>query len=371
MSPRELKDAQNRATLLNEAIEQNLSLSEIRKRIKSLSSPFHSTPSPGIQLQSLTRRLNKSKLWDKQPKQWKKVQKWLDKIESILSETENEEINPLSQEEFSSQPSEGIVETLENNQDALVNQLASDEKTRLKEEVEKASNPNFQQSNFDNHEVLSNEFDSELTIEEGRRQEADKNLNQEGVSHNPEILVNPQVNSDETLLLETEQNKASENSQQSEQPNLFSFDDHILSQNETNHESTNGVGRKTEEVLSNNSQETILSKPITDTGNNQQPDPLDGGNIGARSGDTTIDEPTSSLTEFSDTIETFSIKSEKTIDFSISKEMGLTDKQLAEQLRCNPTTCYRWRTGQSTPRGKSANVLKKWEVRGDRWYQKS
>ncbi|MEA5536785.1 ParB/RepB/Spo0J family partition protein [Crocosphaera sp. XPORK-15E] len=308
-----LKNDESRASLLNEAIEHNLSLSEIRQRIKTINH-VSETPSTHTQLQSLTHRLNKSKLWEKQPKQWKKIQQWLDKIESILSETENEEINPPSQIS-SSQPSGGIVDPLENSQDTLVNQLASEEKILLEEEIKEASHQNFQQSTEDNHQVLSNQFDNELKVEEGKRQEADKNLNQEGTSHNPEILVNPQVNSDETFLLETAQNSAHKNGQQSQQPDLFSFDNHVFSSNETNHEPTNQLNRKTEEVLSNNSQETIRSKPITNTVSNQQPDPLDGGNIGFVSPDATIDdEQRSFLTEFSNTTEILPIDSENTID---------------------------------------------------------
>ncbi len=51
---------------------------------------------------------------------------------------------------------------------------------------------------------------------------------------------------------------------------------------------------------------------------------------------------------------------------------GLTDRELAEILKVNPSTVYRWSTGETEPRNKEhAAMIDKYEVRGDRWYPKT
>jgi ParB family transcriptional regulator, chromosome partitioning protein len=82
-----VKDEQQRKKILEEALDQNLSLVQIKEKIKALSTEDNSTPSPSTQVKTITSRLNRSKLWEKNPKKWKQVQNWLEKIENLLEET--------------------------------------------------------------------------------------------------------------------------------------------------------------------------------------------------------------------------------------------------------------------------------------------
>ena len=77
-----LKDPQQRQDLLAAAIRDNLSLRQIRERIQALSVPPLNSPKKRIT--SLTHRLQKSQLWEKDPKKWQRVQNWLGKIEKLL-----------------------------------------------------------------------------------------------------------------------------------------------------------------------------------------------------------------------------------------------------------------------------------------------
>jgi ParB family chromosome partitioning protein len=86
-----LKDEEARGELLEEAIAQNLSLTQIRARVNELmakvqedSSPIQITPQR--EMTDIYQRLKKSELWKKEPQKWKKVQGWLKKIESLLEE---------------------------------------------------------------------------------------------------------------------------------------------------------------------------------------------------------------------------------------------------------------------------------------------
>jgi ParB family chromosome partitioning protein len=82
-----VKDEQQRKNILEEAVTQNLSLVQIKEKIKALSTKDNSAPSPSTQVKTITSRLNRSKLWEKNPKKWKQVQNWLEKIENLLEET--------------------------------------------------------------------------------------------------------------------------------------------------------------------------------------------------------------------------------------------------------------------------------------------
>lgn len=82
-----IKDEQQRNNLIDEAVTQNLSLAQIKEKIKALSSEDDSVPSPSTQVKTITSRLNRSKLWEKNPKKWKQVQNWLQKIENLLEDT--------------------------------------------------------------------------------------------------------------------------------------------------------------------------------------------------------------------------------------------------------------------------------------------
>jgi ParB family transcriptional regulator, chromosome partitioning protein len=82
-----VKDEQQRKKILEEALDKNLSLIQIKEKIKALSTEDNSVPSPSTQVKTITSRLNRSKLWEKNPKKWKQVQNWLEKIENLLEET--------------------------------------------------------------------------------------------------------------------------------------------------------------------------------------------------------------------------------------------------------------------------------------------
>lgn len=81
-----LKDEETRQQLLAEAIEKNLSLTQIKERIKELQPPPEQLITPQTQLKETYRRLNKSKLWEKSPKKWKRVRDLLKKMEALLEE---------------------------------------------------------------------------------------------------------------------------------------------------------------------------------------------------------------------------------------------------------------------------------------------
>ncbi|MGD2184329.1 ParB/RepB/Spo0J family partition protein [Lusitaniella coriacea] len=82
-----VKDPQTRADLLEAAIASNLSLSQIKERIKALVPPASKpTPSsPKGQFEATARKLRAAKLWEN-PKKWKKAQTLLDKLEALLEE---------------------------------------------------------------------------------------------------------------------------------------------------------------------------------------------------------------------------------------------------------------------------------------------
>lgn len=82
----QLKDETIRKQLLNEAQRENLSLTQIKERIKELQSVPQHQDTPQTQLRDTYHRLNKSKLWEKNPKKWKRVITLLQKMEAILEE---------------------------------------------------------------------------------------------------------------------------------------------------------------------------------------------------------------------------------------------------------------------------------------------
>ena len=84
-----VKDETQRAELLEESIQNSLSLTQIKERIATLK-PSPDLLSPKNQLQTLTRRLNQLKLWEKDKKTWKKVEGLLGKIEMMLTDVETE-----------------------------------------------------------------------------------------------------------------------------------------------------------------------------------------------------------------------------------------------------------------------------------------
>lgn len=81
-----IKDSTQRQSILNDAIEQKLSLAKIRNRIKSISP----TNSPVLEQQSLTERLTrlakqikKTKAWS-DPRKEKQIQALLERLEKLL-----------------------------------------------------------------------------------------------------------------------------------------------------------------------------------------------------------------------------------------------------------------------------------------------
>lgn len=79
-----VKDEVQRQTLLEEAIEQELSLNQVRERIKDLS-PEQDTTSPKIKVESLSRQVIKAKLWEN-PKKWKQALILLAKLQALATE---------------------------------------------------------------------------------------------------------------------------------------------------------------------------------------------------------------------------------------------------------------------------------------------
>jgi ParB family transcriptional regulator, chromosome partitioning protein len=79
-----VKDDEARQSLLEEAIEQDLPLSQIRQRIKAIQFRCE-IKSPSSQIEDTTRRLRAAKPWEN-PKKWKRVQALLEKLEFIIEE---------------------------------------------------------------------------------------------------------------------------------------------------------------------------------------------------------------------------------------------------------------------------------------------
>lgn len=80
-------DEQQRNNLIDEAVTKNLSLTQIKEKIGAFATNDDSVSSPSTQVKTITSRLNRSKLWAKNPKKWKQIQSWLQKIESLLEDT--------------------------------------------------------------------------------------------------------------------------------------------------------------------------------------------------------------------------------------------------------------------------------------------
>lgn len=79
-----VKDKRKRRRLLKEAIEKQMSLVQIKERIKSLCCD-PKPDSPRVEFESLTRKIAKSKLWEN-PKKWKRAQTLLAQLDALASE---------------------------------------------------------------------------------------------------------------------------------------------------------------------------------------------------------------------------------------------------------------------------------------------
>ncbi len=78
-----VKDETERQTLLEEAIAQSLSLSEIRERVKSLNPPTEPPPFAS-RIETISKLVKKHQVWD-DPKKRKKLETLLAKIEELIS----------------------------------------------------------------------------------------------------------------------------------------------------------------------------------------------------------------------------------------------------------------------------------------------
>jgi ParB family chromosome partitioning protein len=85
-----IKPEEKREEFLNQAIEENLSLSQIKERIGALTtgkqddSPPLATPQKEII--DISQRLKKAQLWKKDPKKWRKAQTLLKKLNELLED---------------------------------------------------------------------------------------------------------------------------------------------------------------------------------------------------------------------------------------------------------------------------------------------
>lgn len=88
-----VKNEADRAKLLEEAIDEDLSLNQIKERIEVLATQEDETSAshPGRALSEAYQKLKKAQLWKKDPKRWRKAQTLLRKLEELLeSEIDNQ-----------------------------------------------------------------------------------------------------------------------------------------------------------------------------------------------------------------------------------------------------------------------------------------
>ena len=83
-----IKDETQRKELLNSAISEGLSLNQIKEKITLLKKGNQlEAQSPQSQVKKISQQLSTAKLWQKEPKKWKKIQGLLNKIEALMEET--------------------------------------------------------------------------------------------------------------------------------------------------------------------------------------------------------------------------------------------------------------------------------------------
>lgn len=78
-----VKEVSSRQSLLEATIRENLSLREIRERIKALH-PEPEGQSPKASIERLSRKVIKARLWE-DPKKWKQAQSLLAKLEALVA----------------------------------------------------------------------------------------------------------------------------------------------------------------------------------------------------------------------------------------------------------------------------------------------
>ena len=101
-----LKDEAQRTELLQKAIADSLSLSQIKARLQELK-PQKEIDTPQSKIQQLGKQLSQKKLWVTDKRKWKKIEGWLNKIESLLSELDDtiDEENELTDSNPGTEPS--------------------------------------------------------------------------------------------------------------------------------------------------------------------------------------------------------------------------------------------------------------------------
>ncbi|MEP0884627.1 hypothetical protein NDI49_24060, partial [Trichocoleus sp. ST-U3] len=92
-----VKDETERQTLLEEAIAQSLSLSEIRERVKAVQPPTEPPPLAS-RIETISKLVKKHQVWD-DPKKRKKLETLLAKIEELISPGELDESQPEKEAE--------------------------------------------------------------------------------------------------------------------------------------------------------------------------------------------------------------------------------------------------------------------------------
>jgi ParB family chromosome partitioning protein len=87
-----VKNVGVREELLEQAIAQGLSLSQIRERLRLLESQESDNSTPTVQktLSETYEKLKKAQLWKKDPKKWRKAQTLLKKLEQLLESDSDE-----------------------------------------------------------------------------------------------------------------------------------------------------------------------------------------------------------------------------------------------------------------------------------------
>jgi len=124
----QVKDEASRAALLEEAIAQSLSLSEIRERVKAVQPPT-GPPPLASRIETISKLVKKQKLWD-DPKKRRKLETLLAKIEELISPGGLDESPPEKESEAThnepaltsvglqdSSPQESKKDFLENRKD--------------------------------------------------------------------------------------------------------------------------------------------------------------------------------------------------------------------------------------------------------------
>jgi len=85
-----IKSEEKREKFLNQAIEENLSLSQIKERIEALATDKQDASSPLAtpqkEIVDISQRLKKAQLWKKDPKKWRKAQTLLKKLNELLED---------------------------------------------------------------------------------------------------------------------------------------------------------------------------------------------------------------------------------------------------------------------------------------------